>query len=59
VSAPLARQRFASGTLQRVFPLEVSTGESYYVVQRLPVAARPEVRALGDWLVEQFAGSAG
>jgi LysR family glycine cleavage system transcriptional activator len=59
VSAPLARQRFASGTLQRVFPLEVSTGESYYVVQRLPVAARPEVRALGDWLVEQFAGSPG
>ena len=59
VSAPLARQRFASGTLQRVFPLEVNTGESYYVVQRLPVAARPEVRALGDWLVEQFAGSAG
>jgi LysR family glycine cleavage system transcriptional activator len=55
VSAPLARQRFASGTLQRVFPQEVSTGESYYVVQRLPVAARPEVRALGDWLVEQFA----
>lgn len=58
VSAPLTRQRFANGTLHRVFPQEVDTGESYYVVQRLPSAARPEVRDLGDWLVEQFASAA-
>jgi LysR family glycine cleavage system transcriptional activator len=54
VSAPLAQQRFASGALQRVFPHEVSTGESYFVVQRPAGAARPEARALGDWLVEEF-----
>jgi len=54
VSAPLTRGRFAQGALRRVFDQEITTGESYFVLLRAADAERPSVRALSDWLVEEF-----
>ena len=58
VSAPLTRERFAQGALRRVFDQEVTTGESYFVLLRSADAERPGVRALSNWLVEEFGANA-
>lgn len=58
VSAPLSRERFERGALQRVFEQEITTGEGYFVLVRAADAERPGVRALSDWLVAQFGSGA-
>jgi LysR family glycine cleavage system transcriptional activator len=54
VSAPLAVRRFASGTLERVFDTELTTGEGYFLIARPEDAGRLGVRALIDWLRSEF-----
>ena len=48
---------FRSGTLARIFTVELSTGDSYYLVNRPKDADRPDVRAFTAWMREQFPGS--
>ncbi|HEY6925856.1 MAG TPA: LysR substrate-binding domain-containing protein [Steroidobacteraceae bacterium] len=50
VSAPLATARIAAGTLRRIMPAELATGESYFVTARHDDMTRTETRALVDWL---------
>jgi LysR family glycine cleavage system transcriptional activator len=58
VSAPVAVQRFAKGSLVRVFERELSTGDAYYLVTRPEDAQRQGVRALIGWMLQQYgAGS--
>lgn len=57
VSAPLAAARFAAGTLSKILPNELTTGESYYLVARRNDAQRADVQALVDWLLHQFGRS--
>jgi len=54
VSAPLATERFAAGTLAKVLPAEIPTGEHYVVVVRPEDHQRPVVQVLRDWLVQHF-----
>jgi LysR family transcriptional regulator, glycine cleavage system transcriptional activator len=54
VSAPLGRQRFASGALVRLFAAELDVGESYFLLHRHEDAARHEVLALKEWLLGEF-----
>jgi len=54
VSAPLGQERFMQGSLIRLFDAELHTGESYFLVLRDEDAARPDVRALEQWILEQF-----
>jgi LysR family transcriptional regulator, glycine cleavage system transcriptional activator len=58
VSAPLANERFAQGTLHKVFETELHTGESYYLVQRTEDGARADVQALTRWIVAEFGAAA-
>lgn len=57
VSTPLAAGRFAAGTLVKVLPAEIFTGESYFLVVRPEDHARPTIRTLTEWLVKQFGRS--
>jgi len=41
---------FDSGSLVRIFPIELSTADSYYVVSRAKDAERPEVSAMTQWV---------
>ncbi|HZF27144.1 MAG TPA: LysR substrate-binding domain-containing protein [Steroidobacteraceae bacterium] len=54
VSAPLGRERFASGALVRLFAAELDSGESYFLLHRSEDAARREVHALKQWLLGEF-----
>ncbi|MGE0115609.1 MAG: LysR substrate-binding domain-containing protein [Steroidobacteraceae bacterium] len=54
VSIPLAEARFAAGTLTKVLKSEILTGESYFLVVHPEDKKRPAVRALSQWLTEQF-----
>jgi len=54
VSAPVAAQRLAAGSLVRVFEQELVTGECYYLVTRPDDAQRLGVRALIGWMLQQF-----
>lgn len=54
VSWPLAKDRFISGALVRVFETELETGESFYLAHRPKDAERAEVRGLADWMLEKF-----
>ena len=54
VSAPLGRQRFASGALVRLFAADLDVGESYFLLHRHEDAARHEVLALKQWLLGEF-----
>lgn len=54
VSAPLGRQRFASGALVRLFAAELDGGESYFLLHRPEDATRREVLALKEWLLTEF-----
>ncbi len=55
VSWPLARSRFDTGELVRVFAQEVTTMEHFYLAHRPEEAARPDVAQLIDWIVAEFA----
>lgn len=58
VSTRLAKERFARGTLAKVFDAELHTGESYYLILRAEDAAREDVRALTHWIVQEFSAAA-
>jgi DNA-binding transcriptional LysR family regulator len=58
VSAPLAAERFAAGTLMKVLPAEIPTGEHYVVVARTEDHERPVVQVLSEWLIQQFGRTA-
>ena len=47
-------ERFRSGTLARIFAVELTTADTYYVVSRAKDMDKPGVRTLTDWLVRQF-----
>jgi LysR family glycine cleavage system transcriptional activator len=54
VSWPLARNRFDTGELVRVFEQEVTTKEHFYLAHRPEEADRPDVAQLIDWIVAEF-----
>jgi LysR family glycine cleavage system transcriptional activator len=54
VSTRLSADRFQQGSLTRLFEAELKTGESYFLLFRPEDAARPDVRALVDWLLAEF-----
>ena len=54
VSAPVAAQRFAKGSLVKVFDDELVTGDAYYLVTRPEDAQRLGVRALIGWMLQQY-----
>ena len=54
VSAPVAAQRFANGSLVKVFDDELAIGDAYYLVTRPEDAQRLGVRALIGWMLQQF-----
>jgi hypothetical protein len=53
VSLPLARRRFASGSLQRLSDRDLNTGESYFLLCK-PEDPSPAVKAVHDWMLEVF-----
>lgn len=54
VSTRLGNERFAQGTLVKLFDRELSTGESYFLILRREDAVRPDIKALTQWLIEEF-----
>lgn len=58
VSTRLANERFAQGTLTKVFDTELHTGESYYLILRTQDAERADIQALTDWIVQEFGAAA-
>jgi len=54
VSWPLARSRFESGALVKVFDELVDTDEYFCIAHRPEEAARPDVARLIEWLIEAF-----
>lgn len=58
VSTRLGNERFAQGSLVKLFERELETGESYFLVRRKEDAARPDVQALTAWLIEEFSVAA-
>jgi LysR family glycine cleavage system transcriptional activator len=53
VSLPLARGRFSSGSLARLWEKQLNTGESYFLLCK-PEGSSPAVKAVRDWMLEQF-----
>jgi LysR family glycine cleavage system transcriptional activator len=58
VSSRLGNERFTQGTLVKLFDRELETGESYYLILRREDAERPNVKALKQWLIEEFSAAA-
>jgi LysR family transcriptional regulator, glycine cleavage system transcriptional activator len=54
VSSRLGNQRFAQGSLVKLFDAELKTGESYFLLLRREDAERPDIRALAQWMLEEF-----
>ncbi|MFL6549712.1 MAG: LysR substrate-binding domain-containing protein [Povalibacter sp.] len=54
VSTRLGTERFAQGSLVKLFDTELQTGESYFLLLRPEDATRPDVRALTQWLLNEF-----
>jgi hypothetical protein len=44
---------FESGSLVRIFPLNLHTSDTYYLASRPKDAAKPEVRAMTEWLINE------
>ena len=44
---------FESGSLVRIFPLNLDTSDTYYLASRPKDAAKPEVRAMTEWLLDE------
>ena len=44
---------FESGSLVRIFPLKLDTSDTYYLASRPKDAAKPEVRAMSEWLINK------
>jgi len=54
VSLRLGYDRFEQGSLVRLFDTELQTGESYFLLLRPEDASRPDVRALTQWILDEF-----
>jgi LysR family glycine cleavage system transcriptional activator len=54
VSSHIANERFSQGSLVRVFDTELETGDSYFLLIRHEDATRPDIRALTEWLLNEF-----
>lgn len=54
VASRIGTERFAQGSLVRLFSTELQTGESYFLLLRREDADRPDVRALTQWLLNEF-----
>jgi LysR family transcriptional regulator, glycine cleavage system transcriptional activator len=54
IPAPLSAERFRAKSLMRLFDHEWTTEDSYYLVHRTEVAARPEVVAFRNWIFEEL-----
>ena len=53
VPEALCRVWFESGSLVRIFPLSLHTSDTYYLANRPKDAAKPEVRAMTEWLLNE------
>lgn len=58
VSSALCRERFARGSLVKLFDAPLETGENYFLIVRIEDAARAHIRALTDWLLDEFSVAA-
>lgn len=58
VASRIGTDLFAKGSLVRLFSTELQTGESYFLLLRREDANRPDVRALTQWLLNEFATAA-
>lgn len=54
VSSRLGSERFAQGSLVRLFDAELHTGESYFLLLRPEDAGRPDIQALTKWFLDEF-----
>jgi LysR family glycine cleavage system transcriptional activator len=53
VPSRLSQERFAAGSLVKVFDFELTTNESYFLLHRFADGERDEVRDLTQWIVRQ------
>src|SRR5580704_47891 len=53
VPEALCSMWFESGSLVRIFPLNLHTSDTYYLASRPKDAAKPEIRAVTEWLINQ------
>ena len=58
VASRIGIDLFSKGSLVRLFSTELQTGESYFLLLRREDANRPDVRALTQWLLNEFATAA-
>jgi LysR family glycine cleavage system transcriptional activator len=58
LSTRLVNDRFSQGSLIKLFDRELETGESYFLVLRKEDAARPDIKALMQWLIDEFSVAA-
>lgn len=58
VSSRLSNDRFAQGSLVKLFDTELATGESYFLLLRPEDATRPDVRTLTQWILDEFRSAA-
>jgi LysR family glycine cleavage system transcriptional activator len=58
VSTRLGNDRFAEGSLVRLFGDELQTGESYLLVMRKEDSQRAELRAFTSWILREFSAAA-
>lgn len=58
VSSRLGNERFAEGSLVKLFGDELQTGESYLLVMRKEDAQRAELRAFTRWILREFGAAA-
>jgi LysR family glycine cleavage system transcriptional activator len=54
IPGTLSAERFRAKSLTRLFEHEWTTEDSYFLVHRAEVAARPEVVAFRKWLLEEL-----
>jgi LysR family glycine cleavage system transcriptional activator len=54
IPAPLSAERFRAKSLTRLFDHEWETEDSYYLIHRIEVAARPEIIAFRKWLLNEL-----
>jgi LysR family glycine cleavage system transcriptional activator len=54
VPSVLCESWFRSGSLVRIFSVELETNDTYFLVSRPKDAEKPEVKAITNWALEQF-----
>src|SRR5207237_3717516 len=54
VPSALCEAWFRSGSLVRIFSVEVATNDTYFLVSRPKDADKPEVKAITNWALQQF-----